>query len=259
MLTAFYIFSSADETSNTIQHASTVSEAAQSSNVAVNTMQNPDKATAAQTAVHVPTTITEWFSCSFLLRSSPSVTWAIGSPADASGPRLTTNAFNPKYGCCATYTSPGGQTSVITDHGFGVQSGPDFPDPMFAQFVGYPRQAYRVDPDGLAANARPTSVASAQWLKKRGDRHEIPMYGDSAVQPSRLSGFDVDAMNNPNALKGTTTREAQPRGNSVVAMASATAPPQPTDPALDRLKGKHKLHQVLKRKHSHGHRRRYVD
>lgn len=119
---------------------------------------------------------------------------------------------------------------------------------MFARSVGHPKQAYRVDPDGLAANARPTSVASAQWLKKRGDEHEMPMYEDSAVQPTRLSRLDVDL----NTLKGTTTREAQPRGNSVVVTASATAPPQPTDPALDRLKGKHELHQVLKRRHPHG-------
>ncbi|KAH7093148.1 hypothetical protein FB567DRAFT_575909 [Paraphoma chrysanthemicola] len=210
----------------------------------------------------------EWFPCSFLLKSSPPVTWAIESPMNASDPRLTTNAFIPKYGfdsasdrdqCWATYTLPRGQTSVISDHGFRGQSGPDFPDPMFAQSVGYPRQAYRVDPDGLAANARPTSVASAQWLKKRGDEHETPLYGVNAVQPTRLSELDVDARINPNALKGALTREAQPRGNSVVATASATAPAQRTDPALDRLKGKHELHQVLKRRHSHGHRRRYVD
>lgn len=66
---------------------------------------------------------------------------------------------------------------------------------MFAQYVGYPRQAYRVDPDALAANARPTSVASAQWLKKRGDEYEIPMYGNSAAQPTRLSRLNIAAMN----------------------------------------------------------------
>jgi hypothetical protein len=45
---------------------------------------------------------------------------------------------------------------------------------MLAQSVGYLRQVYRVDPNGLAPNARPMSVASAQRLKKRGDKHEVP-------------------------------------------------------------------------------------
>jgi hypothetical protein len=59
-----------------------------------------------------------------------------------------------------------------------------------------------VDPDGLSANARPTSVASAQWLKKRGDEHEISMYGDSAVQPTHLSRLDVGAMNSKSSSPG---------------------------------------------------------
>lgn len=88
---------------------------------------------------------------------------------------------------------------------------------MFAQSVGYPRQAYRLDPDGLEANARPTSVASAQWLKRRGDEHEIPMYGDSAVQPTRLSRLDVGAMNSKSAIREnenvlTACRSERPHG-----------------------------------------------
>ena len=100
---------------------------------------------------------------------------------------------------------------------------------MFAESVGYPGQAYRADLDGLAANPQLTSVASAQWLEKCGDEHEIPIYGDSA--------------------------------NLVVTAASATAPPQLPGPILSDLKGKQELQRGLKRRpsHRHGHRRRVVD
>lgn len=86
--------------------------------------------------------------------------------------------------CWATYTSSDGQTSVISDHGFRVQSGPDYPDPMFGRF-GWPRQAYSPDPDGLAANARPTNVVSAQWIKKRwGEQRKMHLYGAEVATPT---------------------------------------------------------------------------
>lgn len=40
----------------------------------------------------------EWTPCSILLNSKPPVTWRIGLPPNTADPRLTTNAFIPKYG-----------------------------------------------------------------------------------------------------------------------------------------------------------------
>jgi hypothetical protein len=86
--------------------------------------------------------------------------------------------------CWATYTTPGGQSSVIRDHSFRVESGPDHPDPMFGRF-GWPRQAYSADPDGLAASVRPTDVVSAQWVKKRwGEQQEMHLYGVEVAMPT---------------------------------------------------------------------------
>ncbi|KAH7384645.1 hypothetical protein BKA66DRAFT_608810 [Pyrenochaeta sp. MPI-SDFR-AT-0127] len=207
----------------------------------------------------------EWFPCSFLLNSAPPVTWRIGLPADPADARLTTNAFIPKYGfdsasgrdqCWATYTSPGGQSSVISDHGFRVQSGPDFPDPMFAQY-GWPRQAYSADPDGLAANSRPTNVASAQWVKKRwGEEQEIQLYSTTLATPHRQNNSGKGLMKNDSALNApaaAVTSKALPRVTVVAPTASITPPPQPTDPALDRLKGRHDLHHLLKHRAHHRH------
>ncbi|GKT65401.1 hypothetical protein ColTof4_03835 [Colletotrichum tofieldiae] len=61
--------------------------------------------------------------------------------------------------CYATYTPAAGNPSTVSDHGFRVLSD----DPLF-QDHNWPAQTYREDP--LTQANRPTSVNSANWVKR---------------------------------------------------------------------------------------------
>jgi hypothetical protein len=73
---------------------------------------------------------------------------------------LQFNSYSGFDPCFATVVDVG--ETVIPDHGFRVATD----DPLFWSH-GWPSQDYSPDPLGLAAAARPTSVASVGFLKKR--------------------------------------------------------------------------------------------
>lgn len=136
-----------------------------------------------------------WFPCSTILGQPPPITWEVPTGTlPASDPRRTNDAQKviAKYGfdstsglapCYATYTPAGAQESPVPDHGFRVLRD----DPLFLAH-NWPAQNWVPDPLGLAANARPTSVNSAQWR-----RTQMPEERAAEATPlgkTRLQGDD---------------------------------------------------------------------
>ncbi|KAF9888495.1 hypothetical protein FE257_008602 [Aspergillus nanangensis] len=114
-----------------------------------------------------------WMPCSNLLQSPPPITWAFDGPHPGDN-RLVANGVIGQYGfnsmlpnhrCFPKYRDSNAAIETISDHGFRV----DLQDPLFDAPINWPSQDYGRNPANIAANAMPTSVNSANYLKKRAD------------------------------------------------------------------------------------------
>lgn len=137
-----------------------------------------------------------WYPCSTILGYPPEVTWEVPTATlPASDPRRTNDPAKviAKYGfdsssglaaCYATFTPAAGAPSPVPDHGFRVLRD----DPLFMAH-GWPTQSWVADPLGLAANALPTSVNSAQWR-----RTQMPKETGTVTGKRRRDGLDMETV-----------------------------------------------------------------
>lgn len=103
--------------------------------------------------------------------------------------------------CYATYTPLGaGAESAVSDHGFRVHSD----DPLFDDH-NWPEQTWHEDPE--TQNPRPTSVNSANWVK-RGEEYAGLLVSETTSNVPVLETLDAIAVTTEPPALGKSPEKA---------------------------------------------------